>query len=128
MSVKELLDKKIADREEKREAERQRALRESERQRDQLKKVCDQIEASLEGLVWRKLQHRGEYHVRYMRHNVYIEARWHRDKVRYADDCPEEDVDVLKIGISTRAVNCAECYLCADTFEDSFANFLLQLR
>ena len=114
MSVKDLLDKKIAERKVQQEEERQAALRRSEAQHDELAKVCDQIEVSLEGLDWRKMEHLGQYHVRYMEQDVYIEAKWHDDH--------------LRIATSIRAINCSDCYIHLDFFEESLANFLLQFN
>lgn len=126
MSVKDLLTQKKIERDDKREAERVRNLREAEIHRDRLTAAIEKIDEALEGLDVENME-RGQWKIKYGRDTVYVECRYHLEEVRYCDECRGEKEWCIKVGIGTRAINVPDQYTSVDSFEESLSNFLLHL-
>lgn len=126
MSVKDMLEQKQRERAEKRAEEQRQMMREAAAHRDKLTAAIEKIDEDLEGLDVTKLD-RGQWKIRFGRDNVYLECRWHLDKVRYCDEMPEQDVWCLKVGLSTRAINVPDCYCGVDGFAEYLSDYLLRL-
>lgn len=103
----------------------ERAKIEHARKKERIREVEKQVLASLR--EYKPKARDFGVHVRFGHRDIYITIGYEMRKVRYADDCDEETVWSLEIGIGF-LVNRPDVITGIENFESSFISFLRRNR